>query len=77
VESTDAPCYPKGDTHGMLNAPPDTLTGCTDIFAGGDPDFDGFMIQTDLALYGRVLLAILGYPEFEGPVQSNACTPGT
>jgi hypothetical protein len=168
AESTDAPCYPKGDTHGMLNAPPDTLTGCADIFAGGDLDFDGssywrewptgpaatalypasfveqlpttngaqygrFMIQTDLALsetttcgaatpqgctvppkgpghfypywsradnggtctiqfgnvslgvknygmdaqYGRVLLAKLGYPEFEGPVQSNACTPGT
>jgi hypothetical protein len=168
VESTDAPCYPQGDTHGMLNAPPDTLTGCTDTFAGGDLDFDGssywrewptgpaatalypasfveqlpttdgaqygrFMIQTDLALsetttcgaatpegctvppkgpghfypywsrsdnggtctiqfgnvsldvnnygmdaqYGRVLLAKLGYPEFEGPVQSNTCTPGT
>jgi hypothetical protein len=165
VEPTDAPCYPKGDTHGLLNAPPDTLTGCTDFVAGGDLDFDGssywkewptgpaatalypasfveqlptttngaqygrFMIQTDLALsetttcgaatpqgctvppdgpghfypywsradnggtctlefgnvssgvndygmdaqYGKVLLAKLGYPEFEGPVQSNAC----
>jgi hypothetical protein len=39
-ETTDAPCYPKGDTHGGL-APPNIVTGCGDFFAGGDLDFDG------------------------------------
>jgi hypothetical protein len=40
-ESTDAPCFPAGDTHGALQAPPDTVTGCLDFAAGGDLDFDG------------------------------------
>jgi hypothetical protein len=41
LEPTDAPCYPQGDTHGDLNTPPDTVTGCVVTFAGGDLDFDG------------------------------------
>jgi hypothetical protein len=41
VESTDAPCYPAGDTHGALNTAPDTITGCLDFFGFGDLDFDG------------------------------------
>jgi hypothetical protein len=164
AEPTDAECYPAGDTHGVLNATPDTSTGCLDFFAGGDLDFDGspywqewptgpaptatypasfvqslpttvgnqysqFLLQTDVALsestcsgtstvgcavpppnapgqfypywsradhqgtctiefgnvsagvndfgattqYGSDQSATLGYPEFEGPVQSNAC----
>ena len=40
-EVTDAPCYPKGDTHGALNAAPDTVTGCPVFVSGGDIDFDG------------------------------------
>ena len=41
-EVSDAPCYPKGDTHGALNTPPDTITGCYLIFTqNGDLDFDG------------------------------------
>jgi hypothetical protein len=40
-EISDAPCYPKGDTHGGL-APPDEMTGCTDEYTqNGDLDFDG------------------------------------
>jgi hypothetical protein len=40
TEGTDAPCYPKGDTHGGLAAP-DIVTGCDVTFSGGDVDFDG------------------------------------
>jgi len=40
-ETTDAYCYPKGDTHGSLHAAPDLVTGCDDYVAGGDLDFDG------------------------------------
>ena len=40
-EQTDAPCYPKGDTHGALHTAPDTITGCADFAGGGDLDFDG------------------------------------
>jgi len=41
-EVSDAPCYPKGDTHGALNTPPDEVTGCYLIFTqNGDLDFDG------------------------------------
>lgn len=41
-EVTDAPCYPAGDTHGVLNSAPDTVTGCLDfITQNGDLDFDG------------------------------------
>jgi hypothetical protein len=41
-EVSDAPCYPKGDTHGALNTPPDTITGCYLIYGqNGDLDFDG------------------------------------
>ncbi|MBO0824174.1 MAG: hypothetical protein J2P27_09990 [Actinobacteria bacterium] len=40
AETTDAFCYPAGDTHGGL-APPNVVTGCTDTLAGGDLDFDG------------------------------------
>lgn len=40
-EPNDAPCYPKGDTHGGTAAP-DLVTGC-DVFtdAIGDLDYDG------------------------------------
>ena len=41
-EISDAPCYPKGYTHGVLNTAPDTVTGCYDAFSqNGDLDFDG------------------------------------
>ncbi|HET7428168.1 MAG TPA: hypothetical protein VFJ66_01850, partial [Gaiellales bacterium] len=40
VEETDAPCYPRGDTHGGL-APPNIVTGCVSFFGAGDVDFDG------------------------------------
>jgi hypothetical protein len=41
-EPSDAFCYPKGDTHGQLNTPPDTATGCIDnLQQNGDLDFDG------------------------------------
>ncbi len=41
-ELSDAPCYPKGDTHGRLATAPDTVTGCTDSYTqNGDLDFDG------------------------------------
>jgi hypothetical protein len=40
-EPNDAPCYPKGDTHGGT-APPNLATGCDVFFnAIGDLDFDG------------------------------------
>jgi hypothetical protein len=47
VESTDAPCYPSGDTHGALNTAPDTVTGCLDFFGFGDLDFDGTSYWAD------------------------------
>jgi hypothetical protein len=41
-EVTDAPCFPAGDTHGVLNSAPDTVTGCVDFLTqNGDLDFDG------------------------------------
>jgi hypothetical protein len=40
-EAVDALCFKKGDTHGVLNAPPNTVTGCLNQFSGGDLDFDG------------------------------------
>ena len=40
TETTDAPCFPKGDTHGGLAAP-NIVTGCDVFYAGGDVDFDG------------------------------------
>ncbi|HZU40569.1 MAG TPA: hypothetical protein VE992_05940 [Solirubrobacteraceae bacterium] len=41
-ELTDGPCYPAGYTHGTLNTPPDTVTGCALFFTqNGDLDFDG------------------------------------
>jgi hypothetical protein len=40
-EATDAPCYPAGDTHGVLETAPDEVTGCLDFQSGGDLDFDG------------------------------------
>ena len=40
AESTSAPCYPRGDTHGGL-APPNIVTGCDVFYSGGDTDFDG------------------------------------
>jgi hypothetical protein len=40
-EPNDAPCYPKGDTHGGLAAP-NLVTGCDVFFdAIGDLDYDG------------------------------------
>ena len=42
AEASDAFCYPAGDTHGALSAPPDTVTGCYDnLLQNGDLDFDG------------------------------------
>ena len=40
AESTDAPCFPKGDTH-LGTAAPNEVTGCLDFNAGGDLDYDG------------------------------------
>ena len=37
----DAPCYPVRDTHSGFASDPNLVTGCGDIFAGGDLDFDG------------------------------------
>jgi hypothetical protein len=37
----DAPCYPFGDTHSAFASDPNQVTGCDDINAGGDLDFDG------------------------------------
>jgi hypothetical protein len=167
-ESSDAACYPAGDTHGALSTAPDTMSGCLDnLTQNGDLDFDGtpywpewptgasptatlpgsfvqqlptssgaqyaqFFLQTDTALsestctastpsgcaipppqapgkfypywsrvtsgasctlefgnvssgpgvnsfggdaqYGTDQVGTLGYDEFEGPVQRNACT---
>jgi hypothetical protein len=43
-EGSDAPCYPRGDTHGGV-APPNEVTGCPGIvgpFSGSsDVDYDG------------------------------------
>ncbi len=40
-EASDAPCYPKGDTHGGLAAP-NVVTGCDEFYTqNGDLDFDG------------------------------------
>ena len=40
-EPGDAPCYPKGDTHGGT-VPPNLVTGCVNFFlSNGDTDFDG------------------------------------
>jgi hypothetical protein len=48
VEPTDAPCFPKGDTHGGLAAgSPNLITGCLDFAAGGDLDFDGTPYWTE------------------------------
>ena len=41
-EVSDAFCFPQGDTHGVLNTAPDTVTGCIDAYTqNGDLDFDG------------------------------------
>jgi hypothetical protein len=47
TEPNDAPCYPRGDTHGGL-VPPNQVTGC-DVFANavGDLDFDGTSYRAD------------------------------
>jgi hypothetical protein len=40
-ETSDAPCYPQGDTHNGL-APPNIVTGCEQFYTqNGDLDFDG------------------------------------
>jgi hypothetical protein len=50
-EVSDAFCYPAGDTHGALNAAPDTVTGCIDdLFQNGDLDFDGQPYYADWPL---------------------------
>jgi hypothetical protein len=42
AETSDALCYPQGDTHGFLDSAPDLATGCQDNYAqNGDLDFDG------------------------------------
>jgi len=47
-EISDAQCYPKGDTHGVLNAEPDEVTGCLDgLTQNGDLDFDGTPYWTE------------------------------
>ena len=41
-ETSDAPCYPNGDTHGTLNSDPNEVAGCLAFFfQNGDLDFDG------------------------------------
>ena len=46
-ELTDAPCYPKGYTHGGTT-PPDQVTGCADFLTqNGDLDFDGTPYYAD------------------------------
>ncbi len=38
----DGFCFPAGDTHGVLAAPPNRVTGClNDLVVNGDLDFDG------------------------------------
>ncbi|MDQ6879434.1 MAG: hypothetical protein M3082_17410, partial [Candidatus Dormibacteraeota bacterium] len=39
-ELVDGFCFYKGDTHGGT-APPNKVTGCSNILGGGDVDFDG------------------------------------
>ena len=47
-ELSDAECYMKGDTHGVQDSAPDTLTGCIDeLFQNGDLDFDGSPYWTE------------------------------
>jgi len=47
-ETGDALCYPAGDTHGALNAPPDTMTAClADYYQNGDLDFNGSPYRTE------------------------------
>jgi len=48
----DAFCFPAGDTHTALNqfgifSDPNLVTGCIDVLAGGDLDFDGTPYRTD------------------------------
>jgi hypothetical protein len=49
-EGSDAPCYPRGDTHGGV-APPNEVTGCPGIvgpFSGSsDVDYDGTSYWAD------------------------------
>jgi len=40
-EPNDAPCFKAGDTHGLLNADPNLVTGCTGNNTNGDLDYDG------------------------------------
>ena len=42
-EGSDAPCFPKGDTHGALDAPPNEVAGCL----ASDVDFDGTSYRTN------------------------------
>jgi len=42
-EASDAPCYPKGDRHGALDAPPNLVSGCL----AADLDFDGTSYRSD------------------------------
>jgi hypothetical protein len=46
-ESTDAPCFTRGDTHGTLHSDPNEVTGCLDTNGGGDLDFDGTSYRVD------------------------------
>jgi hypothetical protein len=47
-EAGGAPCYPAGFTHGSLNSPPNTTTGClATFFQNGDLDFDGSPYWTE------------------------------
>ncbi len=42
VETSDALCYRRGDTHGFLQSDPNIMTGCEDnLYQNGDLDFDG------------------------------------
>jgi hypothetical protein len=48
VEPTDGFCYPQGDTHrGLADGSPNLITGCLDVLAGGDLDFDGTPYWTE------------------------------
>jgi hypothetical protein len=42
-EVSDAPCFPKGDTHGALDAPPNLVSGCL----AADLDSDGTSYRSD------------------------------
>ena len=47
-ESSDAACFPKGDTHGTLNSDPNIVAGClANVFQNGDLDFDGSAYWAD------------------------------